>query len=204
MSLGDIGKVFLVGVGVILLIAALIGMWGTGTYNGLVTDREGVKTQWGNVEASYQRRFDLIPNLVATVKGYATHEKSIWDEFAAARASYNSAQTPQAKIEASNQLEATLSKLMVVVEQYPELKANENFLSLQSQLEGTENRINVERQRYNEIARNYNARKKTFPTSIIAGFGSFEDFSYFEAQQTAQNAPKVDFGAGTALPQPTQ
>jgi len=189
----EILKWFLIAVGAIVLIAVLIGLWGMGTYNGLVSDREGVKTQWGNVEAAYQRRFDLIPNLVATVQGYATHEKSIWDEFALARQNYNNAQTPSAKIDAANQLETTLSKLMVVVENYPELKANENFLALQSQLEGTENRINVERQRYNEVVKGYDARIQTFPTSIIAGIGGFEAYPYFEAQQTAQNAPQVNF-----------
>lgn len=189
----DAAKLLLACVGVIALGAVVSILWGIVTYNGLVSKEESVKTQWAQVESVYQRRFDLIPNLVATVKGYATHEKMIWDEFAQARQQFSTASNVESKVAATNQLEGLLTKLSFVVEQYPELKANENFLELQAQLEGTENRINVERERYNDQVKIYATSKRTFPTVVIAGMFGFKDYEYFESKAGAENAPMVEF-----------
>ena len=185
-----------------LIVVVIVALWGISSYNKLVTMDENVNTQWANVETSYQRRSDLIPNLVSTVKGYATHERQTLEAVMAARS-----QATQVKIDPSNctpqQLAAyqkaqgdvttALGKLLAITENYPELKANENFLELQSQLEGTENRINVARKDFNLAAQQYNTSLRKFPKSIIASICGFEKHNYFEAQPGAEKAPKVEF-----------
>lgn len=173
-----------------------------GNYNKMVAMDEGVKSQWAQVENVYQRRADLIPNLVATVKGYAEHEQETLTEVIEARAKATSttidptnlnAENIQAFQQAQSGLSSALSKLMVVVERYPDLKANQNFLELQAQLEGTENRITVERQKFNSSAQAYNTLIKQFPKNIYANIFGFEEKAYFKAQENAQEAPKVEF-----------
>ena len=192
---------------VILLLALIIGGGAAGTYNNLVTLDQATQAQWGQVENVYQRRADLIPNLVATVKGVANFEKSTYIAVAQARAKVGQvtaggtagiANNPQAFAQyqqAQDGLTSALSRLLAVVENYPDLKANENFLTLQAQLEGTENRIAVERQRYNEAAQAFNTARQSFPTVFFANFfGSrFAEKPYFQAQPGAENAPKVTF-----------
>ncbi len=188
---------------IVLVVIVLIGYsWFKGVYNTMVTKSEAVSTQWAQVENVYQRRADLIPNLVNTVKGYAQHEKSTLTEVIEARAKATSTTvdasnlTPQA-IQAFQQaqggLSQALSKLMVVVERYPDLKANQNFLELQAQLEGTENRIAVERRRFNEVARDYNTYIKLFPKNLLAGMFGFAPKPYFKAAEGAEKAPEVNF-----------
>lgn len=192
---------------VALAIGAIIVISMIGSYNSLVSLGQAVDAQWGQVQNVYQRRADLVPNLVATVKGAANFEKSTYIAVTQARASVgqispnvlkNATNDPNAMAQfeqAQNNLGNALSRLLVVVENYPQLKANENFLTLQSQLEGTENRIAVERRRYNEAAQAFNTRRNTFPTVVYAGlFGSrFSNKSYFQATPAAQNAPQVNF-----------
>jgi LemA protein len=160
---------------------------------------EGVNASWSQVENVYQRRADLIPNLVATVKGYATHEADVLEAVTQARASVgqikvNSPDDLKKFDAAQGQLSNALSRLMVVSEKYPDLKANQNFLELQSQLEGTENRITVERQRFNETAQNYNTQIRQFPTSFVAGMKGMKERAYFAAQTGSDKAPVVNFG----------
>jgi len=180
----------------------IIGSWVSGKYNSMVTTSELVDEQWAQVENVYQRRADLIPNLVATVKGYATHEKETLEGVVQARAKATSTTINAGNMDAAslqkfqaaqNGLSSALSRLMVVVEKYPDLKANQNFMELQAQLEGTENRIAVERKRFNEAARNYNLSIKTFPNSMFAGMFGFEKKAYFQAEESAKTAPKVEF-----------
>ncbi len=183
-----------------LLILPLVGQ-----YNRIVGLQEGVDSQWGNVENVYQRRADLIPNLVETVKGYAEHERETLEAVVQARAKATQVQTeltpeamndPQAMRRfqaAQNELGSALGRLMVVVEKYPDLKANQGFLDLQAQLEGTENRIAVERRRFNELAQGYNTSIRRFPVSLLAGAFGFEKKGYFEAAEGAEAAPKVEF-----------
>lgn len=191
---------------IIIIVIVIIGFLTysslKGTYNSMVTLSETVDKQWADVENVYQRRADLIPNLVATVKGYASHEKETLEGVINARAkatstTINVGDLTPAKIaafqQAQNGLSSALSKLMVVVERYPELKANQNFLELQAQLEGTENRIAVERRKFNESARNYNTYIKLFPKNMLANMFGFEKKPYFEAQEGAENVPKVEF-----------
>ena len=197
MKKGCIGLIVL---GVIAL--ALFG-WVKNSYNGLVKDQESVETAWAQVENVYQRRADLIPNLVETVKGYAKHEQETLEGVIEARANATkvtidpSNMTPEdlkKYQEAQGEVTNALSRLIAVSESYPDLKANQNFLELQNQLEGTENRIAVERNKFNEVAREYNTKRRTFPTNIIAGIFGFGDKPYFQAQEGADKAPKVDFG----------
>ena len=183
-------------------VVLVLVLWGIGSYNGLVNMDEEVNGKWANVETQYQRRSDLIPNLVNTVKGYATHERQTLEAVMQARS-----QATQVKIDPSNctpqQLAAyqkaqgdvttALGKLLAISESYPQLKANENFLELQSQLEGTENRINVARKDFNDAAKEYNKSIRRFPKSIIAGMCGFGKHSYFEAEAGADKAPKVEF-----------
>lgn len=180
----------------------LILLWGVGAYNRLVGLSESTESQWANVQSAYQRRADLIPNLVSTVKGYADFEKSTLTDVIEARSKATSVQisadnlTPDKIAEfqkAQGELKGALSRLLVSVERYPDLKANQSFLALQSQLEGTENRINVERDRFNEQVRTYNSSVKRIPTSLVAGVGGFEARGYFEAETEAQDAPEVSF-----------
>ena len=178
---------------VIVLLVLIIGGWLKGTYNGLVSGDEGVKTAWSQVENQLQRRYDLIPNLVETVKGYASHEREVLEAVTNARARVGGATTVPDKIEANQQLTSALSRLLVVVENYPNLKADQSFMALQVQLEGTENRIAVERGRYNETVRAYNIRRRSFPTVLLAGMFGFEPAKLFEAPAEAKQAPKVSF-----------
>lgn len=165
------------------------------TYNELVVLDEGVKTAWAQVQNQLQRRYDLIPNYVETVKGYASHEKEVLTAVTEARARVGQAQvqSPAEQIGANNALSGALARLLVVVENYPQLKANENFIRLQDELAGTENRISVERRRYNETAQAFNQRSRTFPTNLIASFFGFQRAQLFEAGQEAQSAPRVQF-----------
>jgi LemA protein len=187
---------------VVLAVVALIVIWGVGVYNKMVVAEESVSGQWANVENQYQRRADLVPNLVATVKGYATHENETLENVVAARARATqmtinaeslTPETLQAYQATQGELSSALGRLLMVAEDYPDLKANQNFLELQSQLEGTENRIAVERNRFNETARAFNAMIRRFPNNFIAGIGGFDKKPYFEAQQGASTAPAVQF-----------
>jgi len=182
---------------VIVVIIILLALPIIGNYNTLVKMREDVNTSWAQVQNVLQRRFDLIPNLVETVKGYAAHEREVLTEVTRARASVGSAKTPDEMMKSNNDLSNALARLLVVVEQYPNLKANENFIRLQDELAGTENRIAVERRRYNDSVRIYNQKVQSFPTVLIAGMLRFEKRNYFEAPSAAQEAPKVDFGKST-------
>ena len=158
---------------ILAVVAVVLVLMAVGIRNNLVTLDEDVNTAWAQVETVLQRRYDLIPNLVNTVKGYATHEKELFENVTRLRSQWGEAKTPEAKIQAANQLESTLSKLLVVSENYPELKANQNFMALQDELSGTENRISVERRRYNESVRAYNVAVRRFPANMFAGmFGS--------------------------------
>ncbi|HNX12518.1 MAG TPA: LemA family protein [Paludibacteraceae bacterium] len=190
------------GIIVIIALIAILFLWGMGGYNGLVNSQENVKSQWGNVENQYQRRADLIPNLVETVKGYATHEKSTFEEVIAARAKATQITvdptnlTPEKLQEfqaAQGQLSSALGRLIAVAENYPDLKANQNFLELQAQLEGTENRISVERNKFNEMAKEYDVAIRRFPKNIIAGIFNFNNIPYFAAEKGAEKAPSVKF-----------
>ena len=163
------------------------------TYNRFVALDEGVKASWAQVENQLQRRYDLIPNLVETVKGYASHESETLIEVTNARARVGQSQNPQEKMEANNALSSALGRLLVVVEQYPDLKANQNFIRLQDELAGTENRIAVERRRYNEQVREYNQRLRTFPDNVVANMFGFERAELFQAVEESKQAPKVEF-----------
>jgi LemA protein len=190
-------KILLIVAAVIFIIIVIPLLYLKNTYNGLVTMDEGVKASWAQVENQLQRRYDLIPNLVETVKGYAAHEEGVFVKVTEARSKVAGASTIDNKIEANNELSSALSRLLVVVEQYPELKANENFIRLQDELAGTENRISVERRRYNETVREFNVRIRRFPTNLIAAMFNFEKASFFEVPEEKQEAPKVDFtGSG--------
>ena len=187
---------------VILVIVFGIFRWGVGLNNTMVEKQETAKTQWANVESAYQRRADLIPNLVNTVKGYASHEKETLEGVIQARANATkttidpSNVTPEQMAqfqESQNSLSGALSRLMVVVEKYPDLKANQNFLELQSQLEGTENRINVERNRYNNLTKDYNVFIRKFPATLLAGMLGFDPMILFQAAEGSDKAPTVDF-----------
>ncbi|MBC7185743.1 MAG: LemA family protein [Calditrichaeota bacterium] len=182
---------------VIIVVILFLGLRGCSTYNALVSTDEEVKAAWAQVENQYQRRYDLIPNLVETVKGYAAHERETLIAVTEARAKVGQARTPQEVIEANDQLSSALARLLVVVERYPELKANENFIRLQDELAGTENRIAVERRRYTEVVQKFNTMVRRFPTNIIAGIFNFKVRETFEAVSPAREAPRVDFGSGT-------
>ena len=191
------GYIVLIVIGVIILA---IFLWFRGSYNGMVKMSETVSAQWSNVENQYQRRLDLIPNLVNTVKGYAAHEQQTLTDVVNARAKatqtqINFEQLDEASMQRLNrtqgELSSALSRLMAISESYPDLKANQNFLELQAQLEGTENRIAVERRKFNDTVRTYNAYIRQFPKNIIAGMFGFTPKPYFEANAGAENAPKV-------------
>ena len=172
----------------LIAVVAVIALWALGQYNGMVGKDEECNKAWGNVESVLQRRFDLIPNLVNTVKGYAAHEKDTLEEITRLRSQWGEAKTPDEKVAAASGLESALARLMVVVENYPELKANENFVRLQDELAGTENRINVERQRYNESVQGYNVSIRKMPGALIARFAGFESRKPFEAVKEAATA----------------
>jgi len=188
--------------GTIILVAIITFSWGASKYNGLVTVQESVNSQWANVENQYQRRSDLIPNVVATVKGYASHESATLEGVVTARSKATQVTidpanlTPEKLQEyqaAQGQVSSALGKLLMITENYPDLKANQNFLELQAQLEGTENRIAVERGRFNETAQAYNNSIRKFPTNIIAGMFGFDKKPYFEAEKGSNEAPEVKF-----------
>ncbi len=181
----------LIAVGVVVVLALIIGGQFIGWKNRLVQLDEYSKTQWALVESQLQRRLDLIPNLVETVKGYAKHEETVFIEVTKARASVAGASTPSEKMSANNQLSGALSRLLVVSENYPDLKANQNFIALQDELAGTENRISVARQRYNDAARMFNSTIRMFPYTLVAR--NFKEAPYFEAAAGAVVAPKVKF-----------
>lgn len=181
---------------IILAVIVMLVLWFFGTYNKLISLSGSVDNSWANVQTSYQRRFDLIPNLVNTVKGYASHEEKLFTEITELRSRWQdsvSKKDVNSQLSTINSFESSLSRLMVVVENYPQLKASENFLSLQDELAGTENRVSVERQRYNEAVKNYNIAIKKIPTSIVASMFGFSERSYFEAKPGAENAPEVKF-----------
>ena len=187
---------------ILVAVIAALAMWAISAYNGMVKMDESVSTAWSNVENQYQRRADLIPNLVNTVKGYAAHEKETFEAVVSARS-----KATQMTIDADNltpeklqqyqkaqgEIGAALGRLLAITENYPELKANENFKELQAQLEGTENRISVERRNFNEVARTYNTSIRTFPKIILAGMFGFDKRPYFEAEEGANKAPEVKF-----------
>jgi LemA protein len=184
------------------LIILGVVLWGTKAYNSMVTMQEGVKSQWGNVETQYQRRADLIPNFVNTVKGAANFEQETLTKVIEARAKATQVTLDPTKMTAENmkqfqaaqgELSSSLSKLMVVVEQYPELKATQNYRDLQVELEGTENRISTERRKFNEVAQLFNAYIKRFPQNLIAGMGGFSERPYFLSMEGADKAPQVTF-----------
>lgn len=187
---------------IILVFAGILVLWGISGYNGLVTAQEQVQTQWANVETQYQRRADLIPNLVNTVKGYASHEKETLNEVVNARSKATQITvssddlTPENIAEyqkAQGEVSAALGKLLAISESYPDLKANQNFLELQAQLEGTENRISVARRDFNETSKTYNTQIRRFPKNLLAGVFGFSKISYFEAEAGSEKAPTVEF-----------
>lgn len=189
---------WIIPVGIILVIL----LWGIGGYNSLVSQDEGVQNAWSNVETQYQRRADLIPNLVNTVKGYATHERSTLESVVKARSEATQIKvdpenlTPEKLAQyqkAQGNISAALGRLLMITENYPQLKANENFLELQAQLEGTENRITVARKDFNDMAKAYNVSIRRFPKSMLAGMFGFEKKAYFEAEEGAEKAPEVKF-----------
>ena len=191
---------------IVLIVIALIlvggFVWVKNTYNGMVKADEGVSAAWAQVENVYQRRADLIPNLVATVKGYAAHESETLESVIAARSRATQVTVDPSELseediaefnKAQGELSSALGRLLMITENYPDLKANENFRDLQAQPEGTENRITTERMKYNETARAYNTKVRSFPANIVASMFDFEKKGYFEAQEGAETAPKVEF-----------
>jgi LemA protein len=179
---------------ILLVIALILGGSFVSRRNQMVVKREAVNSAWAQVDVVLQRRADLIPNLVETVKGFAQHETEVFDEIAKARAGYLNATTPAEKIAANSQLEASLAKVLVLTENYPQLKSNENFLRLQDELAGTENRIAVERRRYNQAVQDYNTFIGLFPNNIVASMSGFtRNDAYFKTEPGAREAPKVNF-----------
>lgn len=196
---------------IVLAIIAVVLIWFGSTYvgrrNEMVRKKETVNAAWSQVDVVLQRRADLIPNLVETVKGFAAQEQTVFRDIANARAALISGRTPEEKIAANNQLDSALSRLLVVVENYPQLRSNENFLRLQDELAGTENRIAVERRRYNQTVQDYNTYISLFPNNIIAGLSGFtRNDAYFRAEEGSRQAPRVQFPGTTpqAAPAPTR
>jgi LemA protein len=190
-----IGVIVLVVLGVLGL---LVGSAYVSSRNQVVTKNEAVKSAWAEVDVVLQRRADLIPNLVETVKGYAAQEQTVFHDIAAARSALLGAQTPSDKIAANGQLDGAIGRLLVIVENYPQLKSNENFLRLQDELAGTENRIAVERKKYNDTLQDYNTYIGLFPNSLFAGWAGFQrNNAYFAASEASRQAPKVEFPAPT-------
>ncbi len=193
---------------IVIIILVLIALFAFGQYvsvrNTLVTKNEAVKAAWSQVDIVLQRRADLIPNLVSTVKGYAQQEVTVFGDIANARARLLSATTPADKIAANGQLDGALGRLLAISENYPQLKSNENFMRLQDELAGTENRIAVERKRYNDTLQDYNTYIQQFPNNILAGWAGFKpNEAYFTATEGSRAVPKVDFSAPQAAPQAT-
>jgi LemA protein len=187
-------KTFLIVLGVIAVLALFIIMPIVSAYNGIVTKHETIAAKWAQVENQLQRRNDLIPNLVNTVKGYAAHEKTVFEEVTNARSQWGKAGTVDEKVKAAGTMDSALSRLLLVVENYPNLKADQTFLKLMDELSGTENRIAVERMRYNEAVKDYNITVRRFPGNVIAGMFNFKVATeYFKAEEAAKAAPKVEF-----------
>jgi LemA protein len=181
-------------IGVVVLFVLICGSQYVSIRNSLVLQRNAIDGQWANVETDLQRRADLIPNLVATVKGIASHETEVFKDIADARSALIGARTPQEKIQANGQLDGALSRLLVISENYPQLRSSENFLQLQDQIEGSENRIAVARRNYNEALQNYNANIEIFPNNIVASMSGFtRNDAYFKTEPGARTAPKVQF-----------
>jgi LemA protein len=192
-------KIALVILAILILIAVLIGGSFVGRRNQMAVKHVAIDAAWAQVDVVLQRRADLIPNLVETVKGYATQEQVVFGDIAKARAALIGAKTPTDKIAANGQLDSALSRLLVVVENYPQLKSNENFLRLQDELAGTENRIAIERRRYNDVVQDYNTYIATFPNSLVASMSGFvHNDAYFKADEGARSAPKVNFNFNNA------
>ncbi len=188
----DIGKVLLAVFAFIVLVVIVLTAWFTGTYNSLVQADQDVNTAWANVDASLQRRFDLVPNLARIVEKYATHEKSTFEAVTEARAHWDKAATPAERITAAKEMEGAVnSMLTIAVENYPQLKADQGFRDLQAQLEGTENRISTERIRYNGAVREYNVKIKSFFTSIVANMYGYKERPFFEKEEGAEKAPQI-------------
>jgi LemA protein len=193
---------------VVLVILALLGLWFGSTFvshrNEMVRKREVVNATWSQVDVVLQRRADLVPNLVETVKGFAAQEQTVFRDIANARAALMSARSPQERISANSQLDSALGRLLVIVENYPQLRSNENFLRLQDELAGTENRIAVERRRYNQAVQDYNTYISLFPNNIVASLGGFgRNDAYFRADEGSRQAPRVQF-PGAAQPAPAR
>jgi LemA protein len=180
-----------------MTVAAMAAALSGCSYNKFTTQEEAIKAQWSQVENQLQRRNDLIPNLVATVKGYAQQEQTVYKDIADARAKMAGATTTEDKIAAANAQSSALSRLLVVVENYPQLKSDANFRALQDSLEGTENRLATERMRYNDRVREYNTARRQFPANVTAKMFGFKEYPYFEVPPEAKAVPKVDFGAGS-------
>lgn len=178
---------------IVLLVVVLLIFWVIGKYNFFITQNEAINSQWAQVENQLQRRFDLIPNVVNTVKGITKQEKDVFGELAEARTRYSGSNTVDEKVKAAGQLESSLGRLLVIAENYPQLKSSESFRDLTTQLEGTENRISVERMKYNDLVKTLNANVKRFPNSILASIFGVSERSYFEVTDEAKVTPKVDF-----------
>ena len=183
----------LAAIGAVVLVILIIGGVLVGMYNGLVAKSQAIDAQWAQVETQYQRRYDLIPNLVSSVKGIMKQEQTVFDDIAQARTKYGSASTVDAKAEAAGQVESALGRLIAVVENYPELKSSQNVTELMDELAGTENRISVERRRYNDLVQDYNTQIKTFPNNMLAGMFGFTPKQYFQSVSGADQSPKVEF-----------
>jgi LemA protein len=180
-------------IAVVVAIVVVVALWGFSGYNSLVTLNENIDAQWAKVETQYQRRFDLIPNLVNSVKAVLTQEQTVFSDLAEARANYAGAATPDAKAAAASQVETSLGRLIAVVEAYPTLASSGNVRDLMTQLEGTENRVSVERTRFNDEVRAYNTAVKRFPRNVLAALTGFGTRAYFEAAPGTENAPQVNF-----------
>ena len=183
----------IVAIAIVVIVVLAIGGWLAGTYNSLVSQSQAIDAQWGQVETQYQRRFDLIPNLVNSVKGLMAQEKTVFDNIAQARTKYGSAATVNEKAAAAGQIETALGRLLVVMENYPEIRSSTAVVGLMDELAGTENRISVERRRYNDLVRTYNTSIKSFPTVMLAGMFGFAEKEYFQSVSGADKAPKVEF-----------
>jgi len=178
---------------IIIAVAVVVLLYGWTTYNGLVGASVGIDGQWAQVETQYQRRFDLIPNLVESVKGIMSQEQKVFSDIAEARTKYSGAMTVDEKARAAGQVESALGRLLVITENYPQLKSSETVQTLMSQLEGTENRVSVERKRFNDAVASYNLKTKRFPSNILASLFGFSERAYLEAADGAENAPQVKF-----------
>jgi LemA protein len=178
---------------IVIGILVLLALTAAGYYNSFVTQQNAIDGQWKQVEVQYQRRFDLIPNLVESVKGLMQQEQKVFGDIAAARANYAGAQTPEEKVKAANQVEGSLGRLLAIFENYPQIKSDQAVLSLMDELSGTENRVAVERRRYNELVQSYNTSISVLPGKLFAGVFGFSPKTYFESTPGSENAPKVNF-----------